>query len=64
VDFGFRPRLTERLPVITQSTTATGATQLVTLRTEKLFDPLEGSQSGIRRVLNRFTLHLSIGQAF
>ncbi len=64
VDLGFRPQLVERLPVVTQTTSPSGDTRLVTLKTNKEFDPLEGSQSGIRRILNRLTLHLSIGQAF
>jgi outer membrane protein assembly factor BamA len=64
VDVGFRPSLTERLPVVTQTTDTSGSSHLVTLRSNKLFDPLEGSASGIRRILDRLTLHLSIGQAF
>lgn len=64
VDLGIRPNLTEHLPVITQVPESAGVPTLVQLDTEKLYNPLEGTGSGIRQLLARLTLHLSIGQAF
>ncbi|HET7565936.1 MAG TPA: BamA/TamA family outer membrane protein [Gemmatimonadaceae bacterium] len=64
VDLGIRPNLTEHLPVITQVPESTGPATLVQLRTEKFYNPLEDTGTGIRQVLARLTLHLSIGQAF
>jgi hypothetical protein len=65
VDLGIRPTLVERLPVITsvRPDSLTPA-RIVRLEDTYLYDPLEGSKSGIRQVLNRLQLHLSIGQAF
>jgi outer membrane protein insertion porin family len=62
VDLGIRPTLVERLPVVTE-VIENGERKIVTLRTLRTYDPLDGA-SGIRQVLNRLTLHLSIGQAF
>jgi outer membrane protein insertion porin family/translocation and assembly module TamA len=64
MDLGIRPNLTEHLPVITQIPDSTGPPTVVRLDTQKLYNPLEGSGSGIRHLLARLTLHLSIGQAF
>ena len=68
VDLGFRPRLAERLSVITEVTDADGARRIVRLRTAKRYDPLgdplDEEPSGISKLLERLTLHLSIGQAF
>ena len=65
VDLGIRPTLVERLPVITQtSADSLGRPQIVRLEQQFTYDPLEGSKSGLRQVLNRLQLHLSIGQAF
>jgi hypothetical protein len=36
----------------------------VPLQQKKAYDPLEDSKTGWRQVLDRLTLHLSIGQAF
>jgi outer membrane protein assembly factor BamA len=65
IDLGIRPTLVERLPVVTEipsDTTQRG--QIVRLEQEFRYDPLEDSRSGLRQVLNRLQLHLSIGQAF
>lgn len=64
VDLGIRPRLAERLRVVTQAVGPAGAPKLVELTTSKVYDPLENSGSGFRKILSRLTLHLSIGQAF
>jgi outer membrane protein insertion porin family len=75
VDVGFRPKLTELLPVFTQlDVDTTGTRRLIDLTNNqgcsKSFNqgcrvfPLRESSSGIRRVLDRITLHLSIGEAF
>jgi outer membrane protein insertion porin family/translocation and assembly module TamA len=64
MDLGIRPNLTEHLPVVTQIPDSTGPPTIVRLDTQKFYNPLEGSGSGIRHLLARLTLHLSIGQAF
>jgi outer membrane protein insertion porin family/translocation and assembly module TamA len=63
VDLGVRPTLEEDLTVITQTTTPEGTPALVRLFQLKRYDPVEGG-GGLRQVLNRLTLHLSIGQAY
>jgi outer membrane protein assembly factor BamA len=63
LDLGIRPVLAERLSVVTQVTDADGNPRLVQLEQQKDWDPLENI-SGARRILQRMTLHLSIGQAF
>lgn len=60
VDIGINPGASETLPVITEETIA-GETRLVTLDQSRLFAPLKG---GFRGLLNRTTIHLSIGEAF
>jgi outer membrane protein assembly factor BamA len=76
VDVGFRPKLTESLPVLSQLTDSTGSRVLVDLTngkgckaTSTAADgcrrfPLRESDSAFRRFLDRLTLHLSIGEAF
>lgn len=63
IDLGVRPLVTEDLPVVTEVVAEDGESRLVRLDTPKRYDPLEG-RSGLRRLLGRLTLHLSIGQAF
>lgn len=63
IDLGIRPLIVEDLPVVTEVIADDGERRLVRLEATKRFDPLEG-RSGLRRILGRLTLHLSIGQAF
>jgi outer membrane protein assembly factor BamA len=63
VDLGIRPSLTDSLTVITEVVAADGSHSLVQLKTPRNYNPVEGG-SGIKKVLNRLALHLSIGQAF
>ncbi len=63
LDLGIRPVLAERLPVVTQAPGPNGVPQLVRLEQEKDWDPLEDVR-GAQRIMQRLTLHLSIGQAF
>lgn len=63
VDLGIRPSLTDSLSVITEVIGADGSRRLVQLKTPRNYNPVEGG-SGIKKVLNRLALHLSIGQAF
>jgi outer membrane protein assembly factor BamA len=63
IDLGIRPRLVEELPVVTEIVSETGERRIIRLAAPKRFDPLEG-ESGLRKLLARLTLHLSIGQAF
>lgn len=62
VDLGVRPSLTEELRVATEFV-ENGESRIVILREPKRFSPVEDA-GGIRQVLNRLMLHLSIGQAF
>jgi hypothetical protein len=41
-----------------------GVRRIVRLQQRKAYDPLEDSKGTLRQVLDRLTLHLSIGQAF
>ena len=63
VDLGIRPSLTDSLSVITEVIGADGSRRLVQLKAPRNYNPVEGG-SGIKKVLNRLALHLSIGQAF
>ncbi|MEP6905000.1 MAG: BamA/TamA family outer membrane protein [Gemmatimonadales bacterium] len=60
VDFGINPGLSETLPVVTE-TVVNGTTQLVKLDKLRVYHPVRGGFNG---VLDRLTLHLSIGEAF
>jgi outer membrane protein assembly factor BamA len=62
IDLGFNPSRSERLPVITQ-VDRNGRREIVQLTDQRLFNPT-GSGGGITGILSRFTLHLSIGQAY
>ena len=64
VDLGIKPRLAENLPIVTEIIDDAGVRRIVPLQQKKMYDPLEDSKSGLRQVLDRLTLHLSIGQAF
>jgi hypothetical protein len=60
VDFGINPGLSETLPVVTEDV-VNGQTRLVTLDQKRVYHPVRGGFNG---VLDRLTLHLSIGEAF
>jgi len=60
VDFGINPGLSETLPVVTE-TVVNGEARLVTLDQRRRYHPV---RSGFSGVLDRLTLHLSIGEAF
>ncbi len=75
VDLGVRPLLRRALPVITQVTDSAGTRRLVDLtppggctatatRGCRVFPDPDEPRSFINRLVNRLTLHLSIGQAF
>lgn len=57
IDFGYRPGLTQTLPVVTNDI-VNGVPKLVTLQTERVF--MEGKNT----FLGHLVLHLSIGQAY
>ena len=57
VDFGYNPKLTEKLPVVTNAGGANGD-KLVALETPRTYE------SGKNTFLGRLVLHLSIGQAY
>jgi outer membrane protein insertion porin family/translocation and assembly module TamA len=63
IDLGLRPTTAEDLPVVTEFEDADGIRRMVRLATLKRYDQLEDAR-GFRKILNRLTLHLSIGQAF
>ncbi|MEO5817667.1 MAG: BamA/TamA family outer membrane protein [Gemmatimonadaceae bacterium] len=62
VDVGFNPSRAEDLAVVTE-VVRNGKLEIIPLETPKRFSPV-GTSSGIGSLLNRFTLHLSIGQAY
>jgi len=62
VDMGINPSRAEDLAVVTELT-KNGRRQIVPLDIPKRYSA-SGTSSGIGRVLNRLTLHLSIGQAY
>jgi hypothetical protein len=62
VDVGFNPSRAEDLPVVTEIT-KNGQRVLIPLDTPRRYSPT-GPAGGWRGALNRFTLHLSIGQAY
>lgn len=65
VDLGIKPRLAENLAIVTEIVDENGQRRIVPLQQEKAYDPLEdASNKWWRQVLDRLTLHLSIGQAF
>ena len=67
-DVGYHPKSVQRLPVVTEEVTATGARRLVTLN--KCEPDTEGNSQCLRsytegrRFRDRLTVHLSIGEAF
>lgn len=66
VDLGIKPTLKEDLLVVTQVTDTidgNAVNRLVRLPVRKEYDPVEGG-GFLSAVLNRLTLHLSIGEAF
>lgn len=63
VDLGIKPTLADQLPVVTQIEEPDGSLRIVPLGMTKEYDPLEDA-SGWGQVLQRLTLHLSIGEAF
>ncbi len=62
VDLGFNPSRAQSLAVVTEII-RNGKRELVPLDIPKRFSPM-GSGGGVGGILNRFTLHLSIGQAY
>ncbi len=60
-DLGIRPTLAEDLRVVTR---VPGEDRLITLDRTRRYDPVAGSGSFLRQILERLVLHLSIGQAF
>jgi len=63
VDLGINPSLAEDLAVVTELP-VNGLNTLVPLDIPRRYSPSAGAGSAIGKVLNRLTLHLSIGQAF
>ena len=63
VDVGFNPLLQERYTVITQSDADSSRADIVTLNKQRDEHP-KNLERGFRRLLQRMTLHLSIGQAY
>lgn len=63
VDLGVNPFVSENLVVVTDEPTPNGRRQLVQLESTRVYAPAR-TEGGIRGLLDRATLHLSIGQAF
>jgi outer membrane protein assembly factor BamA len=65
VDLGWRPRLAQSLPVLTEVVDANGERRLVRLSEPRLYDPVgEAVGGGFRRFMAKLRLHVSIGEAF
>jgi outer membrane protein insertion porin family/translocation and assembly module TamA len=62
VDLGINPSRSENLAVVTEIQ-RNGRSEIVPLETTKRYSPT-GSSSGLRAILNRLILHLSIGEAY
>ena len=62
VDLGYNPSHVENLAVVTEIQ-RNGRSEIIPLDIARRYDPLNGS-TGIRNLLNRLTLHLSIGEAY
>ena len=62
VDVGFNPSRAENLAVVTEII-RNGKQEIIPLDIPKRYSPT-GTSTGIGSILNRFTLHLSIGQAY
>jgi outer membrane protein assembly factor BamA len=62
VDLGYNPSQMEDLAVVTELQ-RNGRSEIVPLDIPRHYSPLAGT-TGIKNVLNRLTLHLSIGEAF
>jgi outer membrane protein insertion porin family len=62
IDMGFNPSRAEDLAVVTEII-RNGKQEIIPLDIPKRYSPT-GTSTGIGRILNRFTFHLSIGQAY
>jgi outer membrane protein assembly factor BamA len=63
VDLGFNPSRTENLAVVTELKRPGQRSELIPLDTTMPYSPT-GNSTGIRKLLNRLVLHLSIGEAY
>jgi outer membrane protein assembly complex protein YaeT len=63
VDIGFNPSRREDLAVVTELI-KNGKREIIPLETPRGYSATGSSAGGIRGILNRLTLHLSIGQAY
>jgi hypothetical protein len=63
VDLGLNPSRAEKLAVVTELV-ENGRRKIVPLETPRTYSPTAGAGTGIGKVLNRLTLHLSIGEAY
>jgi len=63
IDLGFNPSRAEKLAVVTELV-ENGKRVIIPLERPRDYSATGSSTSGIRGVLNRLTLHLSIGQAY
>jgi hypothetical protein len=63
IDLGFNPSRAEKLAVVTEII-QNGKREIIPLETPRLYSATGSSTGGIRGLLNRLTLHLSIGQAY
>ncbi|MFI5256902.1 MAG: outer membrane protein assembly factor [Gemmatimonadales bacterium] len=63
IDMGFNPSRAEDLAVVTELI-KNGKREIIPLDTPRRYSATGSSTGGIRGLLNRLTLHLSIGQAY
>lgn len=64
LDIGLRPRVLERLPVITQVKDPDGSLRLVSLAIPRRYNAAESRGGFLGQLTSRLTLHLAIGPAF
>jgi outer membrane protein assembly factor BamA len=63
VDVGINPSTSENLAVVTE-VVENGRRKIVPLDIPRRYSPTAGASNGIGKLLNRLTLHLSIGEAY
>ncbi|HUF26074.1 MAG TPA: BamA/TamA family outer membrane protein [Gemmatimonadaceae bacterium] len=63
IDVGVNPCLAELLTVVSEAEGPSGEREIVQLEQQRVFAPACRG-TGVRGILNRMTLHLSIGQAY
>ncbi len=64
IDLGWRPNITEDLPVMTQVSDSAGRLRLVELNTPKHYNPTAAAHGFLGGITSRMQLHIYIGEAY